>query len=430
MRLKFTEVKKKQSLCVVDNVGGAYLPIALRLAEHFGKVYYHSVNQSPFPLMALDQIGKGYDKIERVDEFWNKLDDFDIILFPDIYFNDYGYILRKMGKLVWGGTEAEQLETNRKLFKQELESVGLKVAPTKYLTGVTNLVKELKACKDKWVKMSYYRGEGETTKHINWNQSEILIDQMNYQMGPLAEIAEFQLEDNIDSIAEVGYDGWTVNGKMSDGQIWGLEVKDCGYIGKASKYSEMPTPIKMTNDKFNPVLQKYGHTGFYSTEVRYTKDGDTYYTDPCVRGGSPPSNVYMKMISNWSDIITQGCMGNLVEPKFTCKYGVEIILKSNYCNGNTLPVMIPQEYKDNVALKGSYYMNGKDYIIPFSQAGIKDMEAFGSVVAVGDNLDEVMKQALEIAGSIEAPGLYYAENALEKAKHSLGELKNNLGLEF
>lgn len=136
------------------------------------------------------------------------------------------------------------------------------------------------------------------------------------------------------------------------------------------------------------------------------------------------------MISNWKDIISEGCKGELVEPKFIAKYGCEIILKSNFCNGNTLPVIIPQQYRGNVALKGSYSMNGKDYIIPFNQAGIKDMEAFGSVVAVGDNLEEVMSKALEIAGSIEAPGLYYAENALDKAKKQLEDLKNNIGITF
>lgn len=430
MKISFTQFKPKNSVCVVDNVGGSYLPIAHRLSEHFDKVYYHSINQNPFPRISLDMIGTGYDNIERIDEFWKRLDDFDIIVFPDIYFNDFGYHLRKIGKKVWGGTEAEQLETDRKLFKQELKNVGLEVANTKYITGIDNLVNELKNSENKWIKISFYRGEGETHKHIKWSQSEIMINNMRFEMGPLASEIEFCLEDNIDSIAEIGYDGWCVNGKMTNGQIYGLEVKDCGYIGKASNYSEIPTPIKLVNDKFASVLQKYNHTGFYSTEVRYCKDGKTYYTDPCVRSGSPPSNVYMKMVSNWNEIIDKGTQGILVEPKFVAKYGCEIILKSNYCNGNTLPVIIPDEYKENVALKGAYHMNGKDYVIPFLQAGIKDMESFGSVVVIGDNLDEIMNKAIEIANSIDAPGLYFAENALEKAKETLNELKNNINVQF
>lgn len=104
MKISFTQFKPKNSVCVVDNVGGSYLPIAHRLSEHFDKVYYHSINQNPFPRISLDMIGTGYDNIERIDEFWKRLDDFDIIVFPDIYFNDFGYHLRKIGKKVWGGT--------------------------------------------------------------------------------------------------------------------------------------------------------------------------------------------------------------------------------------------------------------------------------------------------------------------------------------
>lgn len=430
MILKFKEVKKNQRLCVVDNVGGAYLPIALNLSNHFDSVSYYSVNQNPFPRMALEAVGTGYKQITRVDDFWEKVEEFDIIVMPDIYFNDWGYKLRKMGKMVFGGTEGERLETDRKLFKDELQSVGLSVAPTKYIKGVNNLSKYLKDNTNKWIKMSYFRGEGETTKHINWNQSEIMIDKMNFDMGPLAEMADFIIEDNIDSIAEIGFDGWTINGYNPDNVIWGLEVKDCGYIGKVSSYSELPTPLKLVMDKFQPVLTKYGHTGFYSTEVRCTKDGSIYYTDPCMRAGSPPSNTYMNLVSNWSDVIINGCQGKIVEPKFNGKYGVEIILKSNYCNSNYLPVIIPDEFRQNVNLKGSFYLNNKDYVIPFSQAGIQDMEAFGSVVVIGDDLNTIMDKAISISDSIEAPGIYYAENALQKARQSLVDLKNNLGLEF
>jgi len=429
MKLKFNEIKSNNSICVCDNSGGSYLPIAQRLAEHFDKVYYYSVNQNPYPRMSLDKIGTGYDNIERVDDFWCRIDDFDVILFPDIYFSDWGTHLRKIGKKVWGGTEAEKLETDRKLFKEELSSVGLSVSPTKYITGVFDLIKELKECCDKWIKLSYYRGELETSKHIKWSQSEIMIDKLNFEMGPLAETAEFQIEDHIDSIGEIGYDGWTINGNFNKGSIWGLEVKDMGYIGKCVDYSELPDPVREVNDKFTSVLQKYNHTGFYSTEIRCGKDGNVYYTDPCMRSGSPPSNVYMKMIDNWFDIITLGAQGEMVEPKFNSKYGCEIILKSNYCNENTLPVMVPEEYINNVALKGSYYMNDRHYIIPFNQAALKD-EVFGSVVVVGDDLSEIVNRAIEICNSIEAPGMYFSENALDKAIQTLNELEKNTGISF
>jgi hypothetical protein len=431
MKLVFNKVKMSANMtcCIVDNVAGTYLPIAHRMSDFFSKVYYHSVNQNPFPKASMDSIGRGYDNIHRVDEFWGKLDDFDIIIFPDIYFNDWGSHLRKMGKMVWGANESDQLETNRNLFRNELGNMGLPVAPSKTFVGLTNLTNYLKNEQTKWVKLSYYRGEMETFKHINMKQSEVFLKDLAYQMGPLAETMEFIVEDNIDSIAEIGYDGWMIKGNNTQNMIWGLEVKDCGYVGKASTYKDMPEPLRVVNDKFKPVLQKYGHTGFYSTEVRIGDDMTPYYTDICGRAGSPPSNTYLEMIGNWDEIIIGGCRGEVVEPRFVAKYGCEIILKSQYCNKNFLPVNFPQEYKRNVKLKSAFNMNGKDYIVPFIHGGF-DMDAFGSVVVVGDNLDEIMNKALEIAGEVDAYGLDYNSNALNTARESLSRVEGALGLQF
>jgi hypothetical protein len=63
MLLKFNKVsgKSKLNCCIVDNVGGTYLPIAQRMMDFFNKVYYHSVNQNPFPRASMDKIGTGYE---------------------------------------------------------------------------------------------------------------------------------------------------------------------------------------------------------------------------------------------------------------------------------------------------------------------------------------------------------------------------------
>lgn len=429
MKVKFTQVKKKQSLCVYDNVGGAYLPIAQKMCDYFD-VYYHSVNQNPFPHFAMDSIGTGYNKLKRMDEFWGpELDDIDIIMCPDIYCNDIGYRLRKMGKMVWGGTEAEQLETNRRLFKQEIESVGLMNLPTEYIQGVSNLEKFLKQDKDSWVKLSYYRGEMETFHHKNFNVSESRIQSLERSLGPLGDDMEFVVERNINSISEMGYDGFTINGQMAQTNMFGFEIKNCGYVGTHCSYSGLPKPVKMVNDKFNPVLQKYAHTGFYSTEVRYTEEGKSYYIDPCMRAGSPPSNTMMEMITNWDEIIPAGCKGEIVDPKFKAKYGVELILKSSETANGFLPVSFPDQYRSNIKLKGAFNRKGKDYIVPFSYAGFSMVE-FGSVVVSDDNLQTAMKKAMEIADQVDAPEIDWDEDALPKAMKQIQNLKNNLDFDF
>lgn len=431
MILNFKQLNTKSplSVCVIDNCGGFYISTAKRLSEFFETTYYYSVNQSPFPRMSIDSVGKGYDNIIKMDEFWANIDLFDVIVFPDIYFNDWGKHLREMGKLVWGGCESEVLETNRKVFKQELEAAGMPVAPTKYIMGVSELENFLSSVKDRWIKISYYRGELETFHHIDMPHTKQWLNEITYKMGPMAEQIEFLIEDPIESIAEIGCDGWAINGQYPEQLVWGCEVKDMGYVGKRANYTDLPAPIQDVNAKFMPILKKYNHTGFYSNEIRYTEAGVPYYTDACMRAGSPPSNVYLAMIDNWAEIITAGCKGELVQPNFIAEYGVEIMLKSPYCNEGYLNISYPEEYKENIRLKGCFKVGDVEYIIPFPQAAF-DMEDFGSVVVVGDNLEEIINKALEIASSVEGYRVHYNAAALPEAIEKLNGIQEALKIKF
>jgi len=427
--VNYNKFDKKLKAAVVDNIGGAYIPVALALKDQFSKVYYHSVVQNPFPKISTSVIGKGYDGIEVIDTFWDKLELFDIVIFPDIYFSDWGHALRKIGKLVWGGCQSEVLETNRKLFKDELKSVGLPIAKTQYIKGVDNLKKYLHNNSDKYLKVSFFRGEFETTHHINYNHSQVFLDELDYTSGPLGDELDFIVEDPIPSIAEIGSDGFSVNGMMPKNFVLGLEVKNCGFVGKAMDIVNSPSPITNVNNKFEPVLKKYNHTGFYSTEVRIGEDGNDYYIDPCMRAGSPPSNTYLTMISNWGDIITQGAQGKIVEPIFKYKYGCEIILKSNIVNKNFLPLVFPEKYENNIRLKGSFKKDGRYYIIPFKNTGF-DMVEFGSVVVCGDDVNSIMNQALEIANSIEGYEVDYDKTALKTALEYINDTEEALKFKF
>lgn len=429
MKIKFHEIKKGKSVCVVDNVAGCYFNIAMELSKYF-TVGYFSKYSHPFPMISMSKVGVGYDNIKIVNNFWKELDNYDIILFPDIYSQDIGMKLRKMGKMVWGGTMGEDLETDRKLFKDELKNVKMSVAPTNYVTGVPQLMSYLKDKQDKWIKVSYFRGNMETFHHVNMNQSKMWLDNLELGMGPLGNDTEFMIEDSIESVAEVGYDGWTINGMMSDNSIWGIETKDCSYIGTHVNKKDLPLPIQNTNNRFQQVLQKYNHTGFYSTEVRVGKDGSDYYTDPCMRAGSPPSNTYLNMINNWDEIILGGCNGEVIEPTYSAKYGCELILKTSYCYNNFTPISIKKEFKDNLKLKGCFRYNNMDYIVPFEQGGIKDMDAPASIVVTGDNPQTILKEAVEMADSVECYGLSYDKDALNRTMQSVNRIKNEFKIEF
>ena len=430
MIFKKMKTKSMKTICVVDNIGGSYVNVAMELNNFFEKVYYHSVNQNPFPMKSMSSIGIGYDDIERIDDFWSNIDLFDIIIFPDIYFKDWGYRLRVLGKQVWGGCPSEELETDRKLFKEELQSVGLSIAPTEYIIGIDDLIDKLKTRTDVWLKISYFRGQMETYHHINMNQSSIWLENLKVSLGPLGKSQEFIIETPIESIAEVGFDGYTINGILPNECIWGIETKDCAYIAKHCPIIELPQPILEVNSKFEPVLQKYKHNGFYSNEIRVGKNGINYYTDPAMRAGSPPSNSYLGWITNWDEIITNGVEGIMTEPVFSNLYCIELILKSTYCYTNYMPINITSEFRQNLKLKGCLNVDGQDYIVPFEQGGIKELKEFGSVVVFGDDVVEIMTKAVEIAGQIDCYGLTYDADAINRTMESINNIEKNLNLKF
>ena len=429
MKLIYKLAKTKLKVCVVDNIGGSYLPIAKHLTKYFD-VYYHSVVQNPYPNSSVINVGNGYKGITVLKDFWGYIDNIDLFIFPDIYFKSYGKHLRKLGKLVWGGCQSEDLETDRKLFKEELKSVGLEVAPTKYIVGIDNLINHLKGVKDKWIKISYFRGDGETFHHISWVQSQVYMNELKVSLGALGSKMEFMVEDPIKSIAEIGGDGFLVNGNNSNSFLYGLEVKDCGYLGTNCDFTKMPQPIQDVYNKFRPILQKYNHTGFYSSEIRVGENGLDYYTDICCRSGQPPGNVYMGMINNWDEILIGGARGELIEPKYAGKYGIELILKSMVQHSDWNPVVYDSKYEDNINLKASLVEDGTHYIIPFDQAGLGKMVEFGSVSVIGNDIQTITNQALEIAKSIDCFGLMYEENSLEKARESISKIEDSLKIKF
>lgn len=421
--------KSNLKICVVDQPGGSYLNVAIKLAPYFEKTFYHSINQSAFPHPALSQIGTGYEQIERIDNFWSSLDEFDIVIFGDGGFLDWGNVLRKMGKMVWGGSNGETLESSRSLFQSLLERVDLPTAPTQIVLGLNNLKKALKTKKNKWIKVSKWRNLIETYNWIDYTSSKFWLDELTFKLGPLGdqEQLEFIIQDPIDSIAEIGCDGYCINGQMPSNLIFGMEIKDCGYIGKISK--DIPSPIKEVNDKFAPVLKAYSYNGFYSTEIRYTENKLPYYTDICSRAGSPPSSSVLSNISNWDEIIPAACKGEFVEPKYRATYMVEIIIKSNYCNTNYLPVTFPPEFEDNITFKGAFKVDGKVFIVPFPLAGF-DMVEFGSVVVQDNDLDSAINRALIIADSIKAYELRYEMAALDIAKETITKVEEAIQLKF
>lgn len=422
--------KSDLSICVYDLRGGSYLNVAQLLNPYFKQTFYYSECRDAFPHPALASIGTGFEEFTRVINFWTELNEFDIVIFPDGGCQDLGDHLRKMGKMVWGGSHMYDIEEGRDLFNQLLQRVDLPVAKSQTVKGLKNLAKALKTKKNKWIKVSKWRNLIETYNWVDYTSSKFWLDDLTSKLGPLAEtdMIEFIIQDPIDAIAEIGCDGYTLNGQLPANLTIGIECKDAGYVGKCTV--DIPEPIAYVNKQFSPVLAAYKSQGFYSTEIRQTEDGQSYYTDIAARAGMPPSSSYLANINNWNEIIPNLCKGIWTEPTYKSIYMVELIIKSNYCRDGYLPVTFPPEFAPNLTFKGAMKTpDGQLFIIPFSYSNI-DMVEFGSVVVNDDNLYIAIEKALEIAGSIKAYELRYEQSAPEIIKEEIANLNAKLNIIF
>ena len=200
---------KDKTLLVCDN--GLFFEFALKLADHFKKVYYYTEWKNAYPGMAEAVVGTEWKNgkrlptfdgknLERVENMFSILDEVDCFFTPDIYDGDLLETLEQSGIPSFGSGKAESLELNRYETAQEMKSVGMDVAPTVKIVGIQALREHLKKVKDKWIKISKYRKHFETFHHINYRLSEPLLDSIESDLGPLKYITEFVVVDNIEEI--------------------------------------------------------------------------------------------------------------------------------------------------------------------------------------------------------------------------------------
>ena len=271
-------------------------------------------------------IGDGFSDIERVSSEWKEKDSVDCWVFPDTGFSEIQQELLDQGKIVWGARGADVLETSRGKFLKALESTTLPVPPYQKVIGMEYLREYLRGREDQFIKISKFRGDWETLHFRNWRQDETELDARAVKLGPWKEVMPFYVFDQIETENEDGCDTYCIDGQFPSLIIHGVEAKDKAYLGTFQKFSDLPEEVRCVNDEFGPILAGYGYRSFFSSEVRITRDGKSFFIDPTLRAGSPPSQVMCEMIGNYADIIWRGAQGELVDPEPLHKFGVQAIV--------------------------------------------------------------------------------------------------------
>ena len=402
--------------CVVDQ--GFNLPFARVLGRTFGKVYYYMPWEARFPKLNQSRVGTGFPEIERIYSPFGVMDEVTLWVFPDVYFGPMQEWLRKHGAAVWGSGALEGLEIDRLGVKQLQERLGLAVGPYEVVTGTAALRKYLKAHKDVWVKVDgRARGHVESFHSDDYATSEPVVDELDNQLGPFKTDLAFIVEDSLPDMVEVGIDGYCVDGQFPDPMLYGIEVKDMGYVGEIVPFASIPEPLRRFEAAIEPVLRHGKYRGCYSSETRVGKDSVPYMIDCCARCGTPPNELYQELYTNLAEIVAEGAAGRMVNPIPLARYGVEIMLHAEFFTKNAAPIEIPDKLAQNVKVWNAVQVGGRLWHVP----QVVETNEIGAVIGWGDSLDAAIKMATEAAGEVKAYSLNPATGSVDKAKEQIAE---------
>lgn len=387
---------------------GLFEHIAVKLAR-VCKVYYWLQGDPPaYPESPKAKIGTGYPGMERVTCPWPFKDEVDLWVFPDVYNAGIVESLRQEGHLVFGAGRGEELELDRLILKETLKEVRLPVAPYETVPGMDKLREYLKDKKDLYLKLSYFRGDFETFHHEDEDLTNDWLDDLVSRIG---KDSKFIVENPIKADCEVGYDGFEVDGKYPKNSGVGYEIKDQGIIERI--FPELPPIIKEVNEKLAPVFADYEYRGFFSNELRITKDGEQHLIDATCRAGSPPSELTCDMYTDesYARAMFDAAAGNVPELEPVTEYGAEIILRSPWHDTHQLRVKMPPENEKWVKLKNAYRIGPGHFMCVPNGNGA----CFGAAIGLGKDSESAMAEAARHADMIKALEIEYDKNLAEEA---------------
>lgn len=411
---------KKRTVLVWDS--GLFLEIAVRLSRDFGRVLYYSPWTYSFPRSNDQMVGMGVRGVQHVLEPWSHFDDVDLWVFTDVYEGALQEHLIKQGKRVWGCAGSAWLELDRARSKEATAEAGIDIGPYKVVKGLDALREHLRDNEDQYVKISATRGDMETFHSPTYEEVEPRLDELEHNLGAKKKIMEFIVEEGIPDAVEVGYDGYSIDGVFPKGALVGVEIKDKAYCGKTMRYSQLPQAVRDVNAKLSPLLKTARHRGFMSTEIRLSKQG-AFLIDPCQRCGSPPSELYQNLIENLGEVIWYGAEGIVVEPEYAARWGVEVIMLSDWADTNWQQIKFPKKYRDAIKLRNFTVIDGEYYVIP-QGSGYPEI---GAIVATGNTAKEAIEACKEIAEHVDGYSVEKHVDALEKAHKGLLESLGSAG---
>ena len=417
---------KNEAVLVIDN--GSHVAFAHRLSREIGTVYYHNPSsKSAYPAEHDAAVGEGIEGLTVVYDMWDIIPQVGRIFFFDLYNDDLQEYLVSIGKHVWGARGWEEIETKRVETKKLMRRMGLPVNKYELITGLDKLREYLKENDNVFVKIDYYRGDGETMHCENYQAIENKLNQLQVFWGAMANQKKFCVEKPIDAVCESGLDLYCIDGEYPEIIPFGYEIKDCGFAATVKPYKDISPLLTELTDKFKDTLRELNYRSDFSTEHRITKKKVSYCIDIVAgRKPSPPSELLQELITNWGQIMWHGSAGVMVQPIYAAKFGVEIIIHCPDAAKHWVTVQVPEEIRNWVKLKNVCYFDNAYQYIPQDF----EMEEIGAVVAIGASIEECVEKLKEYCSMIIGHGLEMnVAPVMEKLQKAISD-GESVGIKF
>ena len=366
---------------------GSFIELAIRLIGHYKEVLYYCPYKDGFIKSSKWRIGTGIPGLTRVDDFWEVLDKVDVFVFPDINDGDLQEHLVDIGKRVFGSRCGDELETKRLEAKKFFKKEGYDTNKAWTVTGLDNLKKELKDKKDLYIKIDKFRGNFETKHFEDYDLQLNWFRELEHELGDESPYTEFIIEEPIHDVVEVGYDGFCIDGKFPNKSIFGYEIKDCGYACTVKMYQDLPQSLKDTNASISKVLADARYRNFFSCENRVDKTRN-FILDVCCRRGMPPGDLMDEIILNLPELIWFGSEGIMIDPIIEAKFGIEVMVYSEFARDNWLTVKFPFKDRKNYKFKNLCIIGGEYCIVPVERKA----DDIGGIVAWDNTLEGAIEK--------------------------------------
>lgn len=417
---------KKINVCIVDN--GLFSDLGYTLSKYFGKVYYYTPFYDAFPDISKVYPGYGIEGVNKITELYDHysyndnyydFDDIDLFIFPDVGFGGLQEHLIELGKKVWGSRRCEDIEIYRLDGKRHFKSLGMDVNPMKTIKGLTNLLKYFeKNTEECFYKISLIRGLFETRKHISYEETKYFLLNKISMLGIIEKDIEIIIEEPIKSFCESGKDIYTVDGEFPKNWIVGYEDKGAGYICGVVNSEKLSKRVTDVTYKLKDTFKNYGYRGWFSDEIKNSKDGKNYLLDFAARLGNPPAAITQVINENLGEVIYYGANGILKEPIYIKKYAAQLTMDCPEASERNIIVKFPQNIRDYVKLNFACRIEGEYSSV---NQPIAKIDTLGYVVGIGDTIEDAIEHCKENASKIQADSLKFDYNVFDSLKKYIKE---------